>query len=189
MQVGEELAVDEIAEVVAGQGRVVVEFAVLVLGCGPASPSGRACRGCRRISFRRARPRSALSCFEAVEVFQEQQPGSLLGVIQLGGAAGLLAEHVVDVPEGLFEHSTQSFSQSLLGFRAAFLGMKSGPRGDRFTGILSQRVSPTVPVCPVVAARVSSASEREARGQAIPECGIRKEGLAKRRYSQTDVYK
>jgi uncharacterized protein with PhoU and TrkA domain len=37
VQVGEELAVDEVAQVVAGQRLVVVELAVLVLGRGPAS--------------------------------------------------------------------------------------------------------------------------------------------------------
>ena len=45
VQVGEELAVDEVAEVVAGQGLVVVDLAVLVLWARPSSPSGRACRG------------------------------------------------------------------------------------------------------------------------------------------------
>jgi hypothetical protein len=41
VQVGKELLVDEVAEVVAGQGRVVVELAVLVLGRGPAFPAVR----------------------------------------------------------------------------------------------------------------------------------------------------
>ena len=39
VQVGKELPVHEVAEVVAGQGFVVVEFAVLALGRGPAFPS------------------------------------------------------------------------------------------------------------------------------------------------------
>ena len=42
---------------------------------------------------------------QPVEVFQEEQPGGLLGVVQLGGAAGLFPEDVVDVLEGLFEHA------------------------------------------------------------------------------------
>ena len=41
---------------------------------------------------------------QAVEVFQEEQPRGLLGVVEFGGAAGLFPEHVVDVFEGLFEH-------------------------------------------------------------------------------------
>jgi hypothetical protein len=35
-------------------------------------------------------------------------PGGLLGVVQLGGAAGLFAENVVDVLEGLFKHGLRS---------------------------------------------------------------------------------
>jgi hypothetical protein len=39
MQVGEKLLIDEIAEIVAGHGLVVVEFAVPALGCSPAFPA------------------------------------------------------------------------------------------------------------------------------------------------------
>ena len=42
--------------------------------------------------------------FEGVEVFQEKQPGGLLGVIEFAGAAGVFPEDVVYVFEGLFEH-------------------------------------------------------------------------------------
>ena len=45
-----------------------------------------------------------LVLLQPVEVFQEQQPGGLLGVVQFGGAAGLFPEDVVDVFEGLFKH-------------------------------------------------------------------------------------
>jgi hypothetical protein len=40
-QVGEKLLVNEITQVVAGQGGVVVELAILALGCGPAFPAIR----------------------------------------------------------------------------------------------------------------------------------------------------
>jgi hypothetical protein len=43
--------------------------------------------------------------FQAFEVFEEEKPGGLLGVVELGGAASLLAEDVVNILEGLFEHS------------------------------------------------------------------------------------
>jgi hypothetical protein len=46
----------------------------------------------------------ALSVPEGIEVFQEQEPGALLGVIQFAGASGVFPEDVVDVFEGLFEH-------------------------------------------------------------------------------------
>ena len=39
VQVGKQLPVHEVAEVVPGQSFVVVEFAVLALGCSPAFPS------------------------------------------------------------------------------------------------------------------------------------------------------
>jgi len=45
VEVGKELLVDEIAEVIAGLGDVVVELAVLALGRGPCFPTGKACRG------------------------------------------------------------------------------------------------------------------------------------------------
>ena len=103
VQVGEELRVDEVAEVVAGQGLVVVELAVLVLGCGPALPSvGLVEDVAVFLAFERRL--GALVLLEVVEVFQEQQPGGLLRVIELGGAPGFLPEDVIDILEGLFEH-------------------------------------------------------------------------------------
>ncbi len=49
---------------------------------------------------------------QVVQVFEEQNPGGLLGVVQLGRAAGLFPEDVVDVLEGLLEHLPTT---SLLG--------------------------------------------------------------------------
>lgn len=49
--------------------------------------------------------------FEAVEVFQKEQPRRLLGVIEFGRATGFLAENVVNVSEGLFKHGGQSLSK------------------------------------------------------------------------------
>ena len=43
--------------------------------------------------------------FEVVQIFQEQQPGRLLGIIQLGGHALVVAQGLVDVVEGVFEHA------------------------------------------------------------------------------------
>jgi hypothetical protein len=42
--------------------------------------------------------------FQIIEVFQEQQPEGLFGVIEFCGATGFLAENVINVFEGLFEH-------------------------------------------------------------------------------------
>ena len=41
---------------------------------------------------------------QAIEVLQKEQPGRLLGVVELGGAARFFAKGVIDTPEGLFEH-------------------------------------------------------------------------------------
>jgi hypothetical protein len=49
-----------------------------------------------------------LVVLQGVEVLQEQQPGRLLGVVQLAGAAGVLVQDVVDVLEGLFEQSKRT---------------------------------------------------------------------------------
>jgi hypothetical protein len=106
-QVGKEFVVDELAEVVAGHCLVVVELGRGVLGGvfgrGPAFPAvimgedvglllaGQG--GC-----------AGFVAFEVVEVFEEEQPGGLLGVVEFSGASGFFAEDVVDVFEGLLEH-------------------------------------------------------------------------------------
>jgi len=41
--------------------------------------------------------------FEPVEVVEEQQPGGLLGVVELGATAGLLAQTVIDGAERLLK--------------------------------------------------------------------------------------
>ena len=41
---------------------------------------------------------------ESVQIFEEQEPGVLLGVVELAGATGILPKDVVDVFEGLLEH-------------------------------------------------------------------------------------
>jgi len=40
---------------------------------------------------------------KAVRVFQEEEPGSVFGAVELRGATGLFAEGVVDIAEGLFK--------------------------------------------------------------------------------------
>ena len=97
---------DEVSEVVASERFVVVNLAAL---------------GFRGRQFRPAEGgiedvgvssplKFGLSCFivfECIEVFQEQEPRTLLGVIQFAGASGILVEDVVDVFEGLFEHEVK----------------------------------------------------------------------------------
>ncbi len=116
VQVGKELAVDEVAQVVAGQRLVVVELAVLALGRGPALPAVGLVED-EGVFLALQLGLDGLVLLQAVEVFQEQQPGGLLGVVQLGGAAGLFPEHVVDVFEGLFEHGCSFWLWRLLSNR------------------------------------------------------------------------
>src|ERR1700693_2484666 len=60
-------------------------------------------RGCRRFWGAPAPPRG-LSPARGFQIFQEEQPGSLLGVIQFRGASGFFAENIVDISGGLFKH-------------------------------------------------------------------------------------
>lgn len=41
---------------------------------------------------------------QGVEVFQEKQPGGLLGVIELTGTPGVFPEDIINVFKSLFEH-------------------------------------------------------------------------------------
>jgi hypothetical protein len=41
---------------------------------------------------------------QVVEIFEEQYPLGLLRIVQLGGAARLFPEDVIDILEGLVEH-------------------------------------------------------------------------------------
>jgi hypothetical protein len=104
-QVGKQLVVDEVGQIAADLRPVNVELAVLALGRGPILPA-IGCRENRRVllsgqcGFRR------FVLLESFQILQEQQPGCLLGVIELGGAASLFPEDVVDVLERLLEHGS-----------------------------------------------------------------------------------
>jgi hypothetical protein len=112
MQIGKELAVDEIAEVVAGQRFVVVELAVLVLGRSPTFPAVWLVEDAG-LFFAVERGFGGFVLFESGEIFQEQQPRGLFGVIQLRGATGFLVENVVNALEGAFEQAGERWNFSL----------------------------------------------------------------------------
>ncbi len=102
VQVGEELGVDELDKVVAGHRTVVVDLAVL-FRCGPGFPLIRSIEnGAVCPAFERGF--GGFVVFEGVEVFQEEQPGCLLSVVEFAPATGVFVEDIVDVFEGLFEH-------------------------------------------------------------------------------------
>jgi len=103
LEIGEEFAVDEVTEVVAGDGAVVVELAAGVLGGGPGLPAvgfveDEGVLAAFEFGFH------GFVAFEGVEVLEEEQPGGLFGVVEFGGATAFLAEDVIYVFEGLFEH-------------------------------------------------------------------------------------
>jgi hypothetical protein len=98
LQVGEELAVDELDQVIAGEGGVVVDPAVLAPGDARRGPRLPAVWLVEDVGVLLAGEGGlgGLVVFEGVEVLQEEQPGGLLGVIEFAGAAGVLPEDVVD---------------------------------------------------------------------------------------------
>ena len=129
VQVGEELGVDEGDEVITSQGGVVVNLAVLFW----RSPRLPAIRSIEDVGVFPAVEGGfgGLVVFEGVEVFQEEQPGGLLGVVEFAGAAGILPEDVVDVFEGLFEHKRLKEENSMLG---SWLGLRN--RAEDHVGII-----------------------------------------------------
>jgi hypothetical protein len=81
----------------------VVQLAVFALRRGPALPAiwlleNEAVFLAVQLRF------DGFVLLERVEILQEEKPGGLLDVVELGGAAGFFPEDVIDVFEGLFEH-------------------------------------------------------------------------------------
>ena len=103
VQLGEELEVDEVAEIVADQALVVVELSGFGLGRGPGSPAVRLVED-GGVDLASQGGFGGFLLLQGVKVFQEEQPGGLLGVVEFGGAASLFTKDVIDVFEGLFEH-------------------------------------------------------------------------------------
>jgi hypothetical protein len=81
----------------------VVERPVLVFRCSPTLP---AIGGVEDVAVWLPLQRGFIGAIllEPVEVFQEQEPRGLFGVIQFRGATGLFPEDIVNVFEGLFKH-------------------------------------------------------------------------------------
>ena len=103
MQVGEKFLVDEVAQVVAAHGPVEIDLAVLAPGRGPRVPAIGPVED-EGVLLAVQRGFVGFVLLQRVQVFQEEEPRGLFGVVQLGGTASLLPEDVVDVFEGLFEH-------------------------------------------------------------------------------------
>jgi hypothetical protein len=90
VQVGNELLIDEVAKIVAGQGLVVVDLAVGSLGGRPFLPAiGLVENEGVFLAFEGGLV--GLVLLQSVEVFEEEKPGGLLGVVEFRGAAGFFA--------------------------------------------------------------------------------------------------
>ena len=103
LQVGKELAVYEGNQVISGLGGVVVDHPETILRRGPRFPAVGFVQDVG-ILFPFEGGYSRLVLFESVEIFQEEEPGGLLGVIKFAGATSIFPENVVDVLECLFKH-------------------------------------------------------------------------------------
>ena len=73
MKVGKELPIDKVAEIVAGQGLVVVEFTILVLGRGPALPAVWLVED-EGVFLPLQLGLHCLVLLQTIQIFQEQQP-------------------------------------------------------------------------------------------------------------------
>lgn len=123
LEVGEKGIVDEVAEVLSVHHLLVIELAGFILWGGPALPAvGLVEEVGVFATFDLGEVGAVL--LEAVEVFEEEEPGGLLGVVELGGAAGLLAEGVVDIAEGLVEHARGNEKGRLR--KPPFMGREQG---------------------------------------------------------------
>lgn len=83
---------------------MVIQLAAGILRCRPAVPAVGLVED-RRVAAALQGGHGGLVVFEPVEVLEEQQPGGLLGVVELGAAAGLLAQAVVDGAERLIKRA------------------------------------------------------------------------------------
>ena len=91
---------------------VVIELAGLVLRRGPAIPTVGLVNDVA--VFPAFQPgHGGFPLLKGIEVFQEEQPRGLLGLVQLIGTAGVLVEDVIDVFEGLFEHPEMEENRSV----------------------------------------------------------------------------
>jgi hypothetical protein len=106
-QPGEELMVHELHQVGPGVCLLVVRSDQLTgrvrfLRAGPIRPAEGLLQD-GHIALALQLGLHAAHFLQVVEVFEEEDPAGLLGVVQLVAAAAFLPEDVVDVAEGLFE--------------------------------------------------------------------------------------
>ncbi len=104
-KVWKELSIHKVTKVIPGHGLVMVQLPVGILRRGPGGPS----IGFTQKVFVSPAFKDGDGCFvllDPVQVFQEEEPGGLLRIIQFGTASTFLVEDVIDVFEGEFEHKS-----------------------------------------------------------------------------------
>ena len=103
VEIGKELLVDEILQVIARERGIVVKLAVRSLGRGPALPAVGLFEFVG-VCLPAEGGLVGAVLLQAVEILQKQQPRGLFRVIQLGRASRLFPEDVVYILEGLLKH-------------------------------------------------------------------------------------
>ena len=103
LEVGEELSVDVVDQVRPGARAGVVERAISLFRRGPYAPAMR-CIDDRGMSAAFQRSTALALLLQIIQIFQEQNPGCLFDIVQLGRTSVLLAKGVVDILEDLFKH-------------------------------------------------------------------------------------
>ena len=117
MQVGKKLAADEVSKVVTALGLVVINLAILASRCGPFAPAVWLVEDEGvLLSLQRSFIGSIL--LQAVQVFQEEEPRGLLGVVEFGGAACFFRR-----TSSIFLKACSTLRSSLTG-RSAALGAR-----------------------------------------------------------------
>jgi hypothetical protein len=133
-EVGKQLVIDIFDEVVAGQRLVVVESTVFFLWRCPNRPAVLGVDD-RLIFLARQLSLLLVGTLQVVKIFEEEHPGGLFGVVQFRGAPSLFPQDVIDVFEGLFEHSSPHYRAALTALPAPLGATIAGSVGgcqDKF---------------------------------------------------------
>ena len=97
-QVGEELLVDELHEIVAGHSVNLVRFSGGSFGCSPGRPTMEASNDAVIVLVLEFSLEFQLG-FKVIKVFEEEQPGGLLDIVELIATTGLVTQNLIDCVE------------------------------------------------------------------------------------------
>ncbi len=100
---GEEDTIDKVNQVIPGQGRIWISCPVSLFRGRPLRPAVLLLNDKTvfpSLQFARQGP----FLLQVIQVFEKEEPGGLLGIVQLRGAAALFPEYIIDIFKGLFKH-------------------------------------------------------------------------------------